>query len=75
MNTTLEDGELRVIVAPENEASEETSIDKIKAGILGPRAEEGRDQKMSSYKIKQLITSLSDKADDATTEVLSEKAE
>ena len=75
MNTTLEDGELRVIVAPENEASERTSTDKIKAAILGPRAEEGRDRKMSGYRIKQLITSLSEKANDATTKVLSEKAD
>ena len=30
---------------------------------------------MSSYRIKQLITSHSEKANDATTEVLSEKAE
>ena len=37
VNTTLEDGELRVIVAPENEASERTPIDKIKAGILGKK--------------------------------------
>ena len=76
VNTTLEDGELRVIVAPEKkEASKETSNDKIKAGILGPRAEEGRDRKMSGYKIKQMITSLSEKADDAKTDVLSEKAD
>ena len=66
VNTTLEDGELRVIVAPEEkEASEETFNDKTKARILGPRAEEERDRKMSGYKIKQMITSLSEKADDA----------
>ena len=67
VNTTLEDGELRVIVAPvKKEASEETPNDKTKARILGTRAaEEGRDRKMSGYKIKQMITSLSEKADDA----------
>ena len=75
VNTTLEDGELKVIVAPEEEESKDTSANQIKTRILGPRIEEGRDQKMSGYRIKQLITSLSDKADDATTEVLSEKAE
>ena len=68
-NTTLEDGESRKIVAPESEATEKASIKKFKARILGKKAEEGRDQEMSSYKTKQLVTSLSEKADDATIQV------
>ena len=68
-NITLEDGESREIVAPESEATEKASIKKFKARILGKKAEEGRDQEMSSYKTKQQVTSLSRKADDATIEL------
>ena len=82
----LEDVELKAIIAPESEEDpedisengedpEEASIEKPKARILSKKAEEGRDQEMSSYKTKQLVISLSNKADDATIEVLSEKAE
>ena len=72
----LEDGELGEIVAPvKKEASEETSNDEIKARILGNKTEEGKETEKSCYKIKQMITSLSEKADDAKTEILSEKAE
>ena len=50
VNTTLEDGVLKAIVAPENEEdSEDTSINKTKARILGPRAEEGKEASKSGY--------------------------
>ena len=74
MNTTVEDGVLKKVVAPENEASKEATIDETKARILGEKAEEGRDQEMSSYKTKQLVTSLSEKADDAITKVPGKEA-
>ena len=75
----LEDGELGDIEAPvKKEASEETSEDEIKARILGDRAEEGKETKMSGYSTKQMVKILSDKAeekDKKKMKILSEKAE
>ena len=60
----LEDRDLGRFVAPgSGEDSEDTSQNKIKARILSPRAEEGRNQEMLGYRTKQLVTSLSDKAE------------
>ena len=64
VNTTLGDGRFKKIVAPvKKEASEETSPTKIKARVHGDKADEGRTRQMVGYKTKQLVTSLSDKAE------------
>ena len=64
VNTTLGDGSFKKIVAPEKkEASKETSPTKIKARILGEKAEEGRGQEMPGYTAEQPAASLSDKAE------------
>ena len=73
-NATLEDGELKEVVAPvKKEASEETSPMKTKARIHGDKADEGTNQEMLGYMTKQLVASLSEKANDATIGALSEK--
>ena len=48
---------------------------KLKLEFSAKKVEEGTETEMSSYKIKQMIASLSEKADDAKTEVLSGKAD
>ena len=62
-NTTLEDGELGVIVAPmKKEESKDTSANQIEARILGHGVEEGRGTKMSGYNAEQPAEILSVKA-------------
>ena len=71
VNTTLREGRFKKIVAPvKKEDSNESFKKEIKARIPNQRAEEGRGQEMPSYMIKQLITSPSNKADDANPRAL-----
>ena len=70
VNTTLEDGGLRKIVAPgireaseeTSQSSEKTSDDETKARILGAKAEGRKETKMSGYNAEQPANILSEKA-------------